>query len=154
MGYKYKETSNVRTDEKGRSSSAKERAKQFMELWQDRETRSIISAAGGFFLNEMIDEIEWEKIKELEPKWFQGYSDNTGITYLLTTLADTACIYGPNVKDYGMKKLYKNLEDSLKIMQGEEITQESFGECENGEWAERIDPYEEYSLTSKMNGKI
>ena len=38
-----------------------ERAKQFMELWQDRETRSIISAAGGFFLNEMIDEIEWEK---------------------------------------------------------------------------------------------
>lgn len=153
LGYKYKETSNVRKDEKGRSSSAKERAKQFMELWQDKETGSIISAAGGFFLNEMIDEIEWEKIKELEPKWFQGYSDNTGITYLLTTLADIACIYGPNVKDYGMRKLYKNLQNSLKIMKGEEITQESFEKCENGEWSERIDPYEEYSLTCENEWK-
>lgn len=153
LGYKYKETSNVRTDNQGRSSSAEERAKQFMELWQDKETGAIISAAGGFFLNEMIDKIDWKKIKELEPKWFQGYSDNTGITYLLTTLADIACIYGPNVKDYGMRNLYQNLENSLKIMSGEEIKQESFEKCENGEWSERIDPYEEYNLTCKSEWK-
>lgn len=153
LGYKYKETKNVRTDNKGRSSSAEERAKQFMELWEDKETGSIISAAGGFFLNEMLDNMDWEKIKQLDAKWFQGYSDNTGITYLLTTLADTACIYGPNVKDFGMRKLYKNLENSLKIMSGEEITQESFEKCESGEWSERIDPYEEYNLTCENKWK-
>lgn len=49
LGYKYKETPNVRTDEKGRSSSAEERAKQLMELLEDNETGCIISAAGGFF---------------------------------------------------------------------------------------------------------
>lgn len=153
LGYKYKETSNVRTDYKGRSSSSEERAKQFTELWEDNETGSIISAAGGYFLNEMLDKIDWEKIKELEPKWFQGYSDNTGITYLLTILADIANIYGPNVKDYGMRKLYPNLENSLKIMRGEEITQESFDRCENGEWTERTDPYEEYNLTCESKWK-
>ena len=34
LGYKYKETKNVRTDCKGRSSSGKERANQFMDLWK------------------------------------------------------------------------------------------------------------------------
>lgn len=153
LGYRYKETPNVRTDEKGRSSSAEERAKQLMELLEDNETGCIISAAGGFFLNEMLDKIDWQKIKEIEAKWFQGYSDNTGITYLFTTLTDTACIYGPNVKDYGMRNLYKTLEDSLKIMSGEEITQESFGKCESGEWSERTDPYEEYNLSCNTKWK-
>lgn len=101
----------------------------------------------------MVDKIDWNKIKEIEPKWFQGYSDNTGISYLLTTLADVACIYGPNVKDYGMKKIYINLENALKIMSGEEITQESFGKCESGEWSERIDPYEEYNLSKNTSWK-
>ena len=32
---------------------------------------------------------------QAKPKWFMGYSDNTNLTFLLTTLCDTAAIYGP-----------------------------------------------------------
>lgn len=153
LGYKYKETNNVRTDIKGRSSSAKERAKQFMNLWKDSEVGAIISAEGGDFLSEMLDEINWKEIKNEEAKWFQGYSDNTGITYLLPILTDTACIYGANIKSYGMRNLHKSLLSSLEIMQGKEITQESFEKCEKNEWTERTDPYEEYKLTCNVKWK-
>lgn len=153
LGYKYKETKNVRTDEKGRSSSAKERAKQFMELWEDEEVGAIISATGGDFLNEMLDELDFEKIKSLPPKWFQGYSNNTELTFLLTTLCDTVCIYGPTIKDFGMRKWHKTLESSIEIMTGKQITQESFEKCETGEWTERTDPYEEYNLVKLSTWK-
>lgn len=153
LGYKYKETQNVRTDEKGRSSSPKERAKQFMELWQDEKVGAIISATGGDFLNEMLDKLDFEELKKFPPKWFQGYSNNTELIFLLTTLCDTACIYGQNVKDFGMRKWHKSLESSIEIMSGKEIVQESFDKCETGEWKERIDPYEEYDLVNKVEWK-
>lgn len=153
LGYQYIETENVRTDEKGRSSTSKQRAEQLMKLWENEKVGAIISATGGDFLSEMIDEIDFEKIKSIPAKWFQGYSDNTGLTFLLPILSDIACIYGPNIKDYGMRKLYKNLEDSIKILEGKEITQHSFEKCEEVEWKERIDPYEEYELTCNTKWK-
>ncbi|MBP3464167.1 MAG: LD-carboxypeptidase [Clostridia bacterium] len=153
LGYNYKETQNVRTETKGRSSSKKERAKQFMEVWKDEKVGAIISAKGGDFLSEMLDEIDWEQLKRIEPKWFQGYSDNTGLTFLLPTITDIACIYGPTIKDYGMRKIHKSLIDSIKIMQENEVTQESFEKCETGEWKDREDPYEEYDLQCKTEWK-
>ena len=152
-GFNYIETSNVRKEEKGRSSSAKERAKQFMDLWNNEKVGAIISATGGDFMSEILDELDFEEIKKSEPKWFQGYSDNTVLTFELPLLADTACIYGPTIKDFGMRNLHRSLEDSLKIMEGNEITQESFEKCESREWTERTDPYEGYDLTEKVEWK-
>lgn len=101
----------------------------------------------------MLDYIDWEELKKYEPKWLQGYSDNTVLTFLLPTLLDTACIYGPTIKDFGMRKLHKSLEDSIKIMEGQEIIQESFEKCETVEWKNREDPYEEYDLQNKVQWK-
>lgn len=153
LGYKYKETANVRTDERGRSSSAKERAEQFMSLWKDEKVGAIISASGGDFLSEMIDELDWEELKKLPPKWFQGYSDNTGLTFLITTLLDTTCIYGPTIKDFGMRNLHKSLTNSIELMNGKTLIQESYEMCEKAEWNERTDPYEEYNLELKVEWK-
>ena len=35
---------------------------------------------------------DFEKIRQEEPKWFMGYSDNTNLLFLLATLCDTAGI--------------------------------------------------------------
>ena len=80
-------------DDKGRSSSKKERAKQFMDVWNDDKVKAIISAGGGDFLSEVLDELDFNELRKTESKWFQGYSDNTVLVYLLTTILDTACIY-------------------------------------------------------------
>lgn len=152
-GYKYIETANVRTDEKGRSSSAEERAKQFMELWKEEKISAIISACGGDFETEIIEKLDFDELKKIEPKWFQGYSDNTVLVFLLTTILDTACIYGNNIKDFGMRNLHESLENTFKIMQREEIIQKSFEKYETSNWEERVDPLEEYTLENKVQWK-
>ena len=86
IGYKVIETESVRKSKNGRSASAKKRAEEFMELLENDEVKLIIFATGGDFLCEMLDYLDFEKIKELKPKWMQGYSDITGIGFLFNTI--------------------------------------------------------------------
>lgn len=126
MGYKIIETTSVRKDRKGRSAPAKIRAKEFMELMENQEVKLILYAGGGDFLMEMLDELDFEKLSNMKPKWTQGFSDITTISFLLNTICDMPSMYCENVKDYGMKPLYHNLTDCLRIESGEEIVQKSF----------------------------
>ena len=109
MGFNFLETSNVRTDECGRSSSAEKRAKEFMNLWENEKISAIICAAGGDFACEMLDYLDFDALKKMEPKWMQGYSDITNLGFVFTTNLDIATIYGENIRDYGMKKLFPTL---------------------------------------------
>lgn len=126
MGYKIIETKSVRKETKGRSASGKERTKEFMELLENEEVKLIIFAAGGDFLIEIFDYLDFEKIKDLKPKWLQGYSDITGISFLFNTILDIPTMYCQTIKDYAMNPLFKNLTDALGIEEGEEIVQKSF----------------------------
>ena len=75
-------------------------------------------------------EIGYDKYKDellkLPPKWMQGYSDITGISYLFNINFDIPTLYSQTIKDYAMKPLYRNLIDSLRIASGEEVVQNSF----------------------------
>lgn len=126
MGYKIIETKSVRKENKGRSASGKERAKEFMDLLENKEVKLIIFAAGGDFLIEIFDYLDFEKIKDLKPKWLQGYSDITGISFLFNTILDIPTMYCQTIKDYAMNPLFRNLTDALRIEKGENIIQESF----------------------------
>ena len=126
MGYKIIETESVRKEKNGRSASGKQRAKEFMQLLENDDVKLIIFAAGGDFLIEILEYLDFEKIKSLKPKWMQGYSDITGINYLFNTILEMPSIYCQTIKDYAMKPLYRNLTDALKIASGEEIEQKSF----------------------------
>lgn len=151
MGYLYKETENVRTDERGRSSSAKKRAEQLMELWTEEEIGAIIMATGGDLLVEILDELDLKEIGHYEPKWIQGYSDIGILTFIFTTVLDIATIYGPNVKSYGMEPMYENLLNSFELMKGNEIVQQSFEKYES--FSKEEDPYASYQLTEKSQWK-
>lgn len=153
MGYKILETKSVRCDENGRSASAEIRAKEFMELLENTEIKLIIFASGGDFLCEMIDYLDFEKIKTLSPKWLQGFSDITGISFLFNTILDIPTMYCQTIKDYAMKPLHKSLIDALEIESGKEIIQESF-ELYEKEWnQDEEDPCTTYNLTEKVEWK-
>ncbi len=155
-GYIVKETQNVRTSEKQRSSTKKQRAKEFMELWCDENVKSIIMAEGGDFLCEVLDELDFEQLGKYEPKWIQGFSDITNLGFIITTNLDIATIYGPNYKAFGMRKWHGSLENSIKLMEKKEIIQKSYEKCEKFEgWIDNKDgdPYEEYNLVEKVKWK-
>ena len=147
LGYKVIETASVRSDVQGRSAPSNIRAKEFMELWENDEVKLIIYAGGGDFLMEMLDYIDFSKLKKSKPKWTQGFSDITHLSFLLNTICDMPSIYCENVKDYGMSTWYKNLEDALKIVSGEETRQNSFEKYQD-EKEDNMDGT--YNLTSDV----
>ena len=138
-GYEITETENVRSLECP-SSSAIQRAKEFMELWKDENVGFILSASGGDFLEEMLPYLDWETI-ENAPKWVQGYSDNTGILFPLTTRFDIPTIYGPNAGGYDMTTLHASLETSIQFMKGNFMDQQSYERYQKG-WGDGVDGYD------------
>ena len=151
-GFNVIETENVRTDNLGRSSSKEERAKQLESLFLDKEVDAIISASGGDFLMEMLPYLNYEVIKN-NPKWFQGYSDPTWLTYTITTNLDIATIYSNNFKSFGMNPWHKSLETNIKILKGDLINQKSFEKYELYKKNQETG-LEDYNLTEKVKWKI
>lgn len=151
-GFNVIETENVRTDNLGRSSSKEERAKQLESLFLDKKVDAIISASGGDFLMEMLPYLNYEVIKN-NPKWFQGYSDPTWLTYTITTNLDIATIYSNNFKSFGMNPWHKSLETNVKILKGDLINQKSFEKYELYKKNQETG-LEDYNLTEKVKWKI
>lgn len=151
-GFNVIETENVRTDNLGRSSSKEERAKQLESLFLDKKVDAIISASGGDFLMEMIPYLNYEVIKN-NPKWFQGYSDPTWLTYTITTNLDIATIYSNNFKSFGMNPWHKSLEINLEMLKGDLINQKSFEKYELYKKNQETG-LEDYNLTEKVKWKI
>ena len=125
LGYSILETENVRMSEKGVSSDAKRRARELEYLFEEPLVKAIICVGGGDFLLEMLSDIDLEII-EKNPKWIQGYSDPTGILYLITTKLDIATIYGDNFKTFGMEEWHVSLKNNIEILKGNIITQHNF----------------------------
>jgi len=125
LGYSILETENVRMSEQGVSSDAKRRARELEYLFEEPLVKAIICVSGGDFLLEMLSDINLEII-EKNPKWIQGYSDPTGILYLITTKLDVATIYGDNFKTFGMEEWHVSLKNNIEVLKGNIITQHNF----------------------------
>lgn len=150
-GYNIIETPNVRTNNKGRSSSKEKRAEEFMALIRDKEIKTIITARGGDFLLEILPLINFNEIKQ-NPKWVQGYSDTTGLIFCITTICDIATIYANNFAEFSMEPWHTSLENNLALLEGKEKKQKSFCKYQDG-WQEEITGKEEYNLTKAVKWK-
>ena len=148
LNYKIKETNDVRTSIKGKSAPSKVQAKELEDLFKDEEIKCIICASGGDFLLEMLSEVDFEIIKN-NPKWLQGYSDPTGLLFTITTNLDMATIYADNFKGFGMETWHKSLENNLKILEGNLLTQKSFEKYESTR-PERVIGNEGYNLDKEV----
>lgn len=124
-GYKIIKSNNIVKNNKARSASGKERAEEFLKLWTDKDIKAIITLKGGQFLNEMLPVLHENKaiLKKSQAKWVQGFSDTTVLLHYLTTNFDIATIHFDNFMNYGMNNLLKSQLNSIKILEGAEISQ-------------------------------
>ncbi len=129
-------------EEMGKSATGKQRAEEFNKLFEQENLSYIVSAKGGNFLNEMMEFVDFEKIA-YHPKWFQGYSDNTWLVNTITTKCDIMTIYGNNFGEYGMEKWHRSVDDNLRIMEGEDVIQNSFKKYQEN-FSERVTGLEGY----------
>ncbi|MFA9465790.1 MAG: S66 peptidase family protein [Velocimicrobium sp.] len=148
LGFPVVETPNVRTSIDGRSADKKRRAEEFLSLIRHPKVKAIISAKGGDFLCEMLSLLDFDEIRA-NPKWMQGYSDNTGILFTVTTACDMATLYGNNFNDFGMDSWHESVINDLELLKGNLVEQTSFDFHED-EFHDKITGLEGYERDKKV----
>ncbi len=114
------------------------------------EADVLISCGGGELMCEILPFVDFDRLSQLPPKWFMGYSDNTNLTFLLATLADTASVYGPCAPTFGMEPLYRSVQDAFGILKGEIRTVGSYGKWERESLKSEENPCAPYNLTEEL----
>ena len=148
-GYEIITTDNVFTSNKHEvSASGEDRARHFMNLIKNDSVKAIYAVSGGEYLMEMLDYLDWDLIKK-NPKWFQGFSDNTGLIYPLVTKCDIAAIYGCHFGDFGMKPWGKSVKDALGLIDGSLKRFESY-EYHEDDFHDYETGYEDYAKDKKV----
>lgn len=123
LGYTVVEGPNTRLGiGVGKSNTALECAKEINDFFGNDKSDIILSVGGGETMCEDLEFVDFEKIKESKPKWFAGYSDNTNLTFLLTTICDRAAVYGPCAGDFGMDPWHESIEDMHRLLRGEKLS--------------------------------
>lgn len=107
------------------SDDAINRAIDFCKMYQG-EADIVWSIGGGEMMFDMLPYIPFSVFKELPAKYFIGYSDNTNLTFLLTTLCDIATIYGLHFPSFGTRELHKQNHDLLQLLRGEKLQFQSY----------------------------
>ncbi len=136
------------TDGLGRSADKKQRADEFMSLVNDTAVDYIVSAKGGDYLAEMLPYVDFDAVKA-NPKWIQGYSDNTSLLLAVTTLCDIATVYGYNFGNYGMEEWHESVSNNLALLEGKAVVQKSFKMFEDG-FFDKETGLEGFNLTTNV----
>ncbi len=109
----------------GISNTPEKCGQEVMDSFLSEKSDCLISCGGGELMCEILPYVDFGKLAGAAPKWFMGYSDNTNLTYLLATLADTASVYGPCAGTFGMEPWHEALYDAFGILTGEKAAAQS-----------------------------
>lgn len=95
-GYKLRVGKTVWTQEKAKSAPAKLRATEFNSMMVSDEIEIIIPPWGGELLIELVEDIDYQNLKE---KWIMGYSDTSVLLLAITLNTGIATAHGINLID-------------------------------------------------------
>ena len=86
-GYEVKPGPNAYAgDGIGISSTPESCGREFTEMYCADDTAALIACGGGELACETLANVDLDAVRAAKPKWFEGYSDNTNLTFTLTTL--------------------------------------------------------------------
>lgn len=155
MGYRTDVGPNSsKSDGIGISTNPEDCGKELMDYYTSKSNNCLISCGGGELMCETIDYVDFDKIRESEPKWFMGYSDNTNMTFLLATLCDVAAVYGPCAATFGMNPWHQSLHDAMDILAGKKQKLANYPKWEKESLKNEENPYEPYNVTEETILKV
>jgi len=131
----------------GISTNPKDCGEELTQGYVSDTNQAIISCSGGELMCEAISYVDFGKVAKAAPKWYMGFSDNTNFTFLLTTICDTASIYGPNAPKFGMEPWHESIEDAMQILEGTKLTVHNYDKWEKESKRDEEHPYEPFNLT-------
>lgn len=122
-------------------------AEELMDMYQTGNSDCLISCGGGELMCEVVSYLDFSTLAAAKAKWFMGYSDNTNFSFLLTTLADTASIYGPNAAAFGMEPWHESISDAMDLLKGKKLTMNNYSHWEKESKKDEEHPFEPYHVT-------
>lgn len=127
----------------GISSTPENCGKELTDWYCSKKNDALISVGGGELMCEILDHVDFKKIRRAAPKWYMGYSDNTNFNFLLPTLCDTAAFYAPCVKAFSMEPRHESVQDAFDLMTGKKLSVHGYKKWEirEQEDAGLFDPY-------------
>ena len=131
----------------GISNTPEKCADELMRMYADDKSRCLISCGGGELMCEVVSHLDFGALAMAAPKWFMGYSDNTNFGFLLTTLANTASIYGPCAAAFGMEPWHPAIEDAFDLLRGKKRTMSNYPKWERESLKDEEHPLEPYHVT-------
>lgn len=102
------------------------RADDFNKMYKNKKIDFIWSTGGGEIMMGMLPYVDFDKIKKLPPKFFMGFSDNTNLTFTLTTICDVATIYGTTIGSFAFDFINIDTVDNYKLMRNEKLSFDSY----------------------------
>lgn len=102
----------------GISNTPKLCAEELNTWYCSKNNDVLIACGGGELMCEIVPFLDFEKMKQSDPKWYMGLSDNTNFTFLSNILMDTATIYGPNAPTFGMEPWHESVTDAFDLICG------------------------------------
>ena len=138
----------------GISNTPKACGEELTDYYCSVDNDVLISCGGGELMCETMDYVDFERMKEAEPKWYMGYSDNTNLTFLLATLCDTASIYGPCATSFGMEPWHRSLEDAYELLCGKRDSVCGYALWEKEGLKDEEHPLEPYHVTEKRSMRV
>lgn len=148
QGYQLRLGPNCYADDGVGISTVPEKCgKELTDWYCDKNNDCLISCGGGELMCEILDYVDFDRIRDASPKWYLGYSDNTNFTFLLTTLCDTASVYGPCAAAFGMEPLHPSLNDAMSLLRGTKLVMHGYDRWERESQKDEENPLAPYNLT-------
>ncbi|MCC8028574.1 MAG: LD-carboxypeptidase [Lachnospiraceae bacterium] len=131
----------------GISNTPEKCAAELQEYYCSGTNDVLISCGGGELMCEDLNHMDFERIAAAEPKWYLGYSDNTNMTFLLTTLCDTASLYGPCGPAFGMEPWHPAIRAAFDVLTGKNLTVRGYDKYEKEGLKDEEHPLLPYNAT-------
>lgn len=112
-GFQVKFSKNIYANTNGYSSTAREKAEDINEMFQDKEVKMIWCAKGGSNCNTTFEFLDYELIKQ-NPKILCGYSDITSITNIITAKTGLVTFSGTNFKTIATDETNYSYQEAIK----------------------------------------
>ncbi len=138
----------------GISNTPEKCGRELTDMYCRADSDVLISCGGGELMCGILDYVDFDRIKEANPKWYMGFSDNTNFTFLQTTLCDTASMYGPCAASFGMEPQHESIADAWALLTGEKRTMTGYDTWERESLRNEEEPLAPYNLTEPVNIKV
>jgi muramoyltetrapeptide carboxypeptidase LdcA involved in peptidoglycan recycling len=102
-------------NEKYGCASIEDRIEDLHDAFKDKNVKAILSVIGGFNVNQILDYIDYDLIKN-NPKIICGFSDITALTNAIYAKTGLVTYSGPAYSSFGMKKGFEYSLEYFKKM--------------------------------------